>query len=45
MHGLNDIKELCFLQVHGQSQLSKEVQETKHLPNKYYDFDALHRNE
>ena len=45
MNGLTDIKDLCFLQVKGQSQLAKEMDETRQIAHKFIDEDALHRNE
>lgn len=45
MNGLKDIKDLHYLQITGQSQLAKEVGETRNLHRKFIDEDALHRNE
>ena len=43
--GLNDISDLCYLQIKGQSQLEKEIRETQKIRNKIFDESALHRNE
>lgn len=45
MNGMQSLNDLCFLQVRGQNQLSKEVEELKSLTHKNIDFTALHRNE
>jgi hypothetical protein len=40
-----DTTQLCFLRVDGQSQLEKEIRETRDLKDKRIDYKALHRNE
>lgn len=39
------MNDICFLSVKGQSQLEKEIKETKNIVNKIVDLQALHRNE
>ena len=45
MSGMQNINDLCFLQVNGVSKLEKEINETKDILCKVIDKDALHRNE
>ena len=45
MNGMQDIQDLCYLQVKGQNQLQKEIDETKNLGTKYFDGNAIHRDE
>ena len=45
MNGCEKIQDLCMLQVHGVSQLAKEIEECKGIEVKYYDELILHRNE
>jgi len=45
IHGMPDVNNICFLSIKGQSQLEKEINETKHIANKIVDLQALHRNE
>ena len=45
MNGMAAVKDLCYLQVKGRSQLAKEIEETKDLESKVIDLGALHRNE
>ena len=45
MSGLNQLVDICFLQVRGKNQLKKEIEEMKNVPNKTIDFNALHVNE
>lgn len=42
---MTNLNNLCFLQVRGKNQLTKEVEELKNLVIKHIDFDAIHRNE
>ena len=43
--GMEDVRDLCLLQIKGHNQFSKEVEELKDLPVKLIDMQALHRNE
>jgi hypothetical protein len=45
MNGMVSIQNLCYLQVVGQSQFSKEIEEMKNLLHKHIDPQAIHRNE
>ena len=45
MNGMTKIEDLCYLQVNGQSQLKKEIEEISKIKNKKLDLQALHRNE
>ena len=42
---MQNLKQINHLQVTGQSQLQKEILETKNIAKKYYAIGALHRNE
>lgn len=42
---MQNLNNIYFLQVKGQNQLTKEVEELKGLDKKHIDFDAIHRNE
>jgi len=44
MNGMDNINELCFLQVQGKNQLKKEIDQLKDAP-KNINWQALHRNE
>ena len=43
--GVQKMSDICFLQVRGQNQLTKEIEEMKSVQCKQVDFEALHRNE
>ena len=45
MQGMDAFNNLCFLKVTSKSQLKKEIEETKDMPEKILDFQALYRNE
>lgn len=45
MNGMPTYNDMCFLKVKGVSQLEKEIEETRNMPNKVVDMNALHRNE
>ena len=45
MAGIQKMSDICFLQVRGQNQFSKEIEEIKNVQQKHIDFNALHRNE
>ena len=42
---MEDVSDICYLQIKGKSQLEKEIVETRNIQNKVIDFQALHRNE
>ena len=45
MNGMQNVSNLCFLQVNGVNQLEKEINETKDILSKIIDLKAIHRNE
>jgi len=45
MNGVKQIQDLNMLQVVGINKLSKEIEECRDMPKKYYDELILHRNE
>lgn len=45
MNGMEDLNDLVHLQVIGESQISKELQEMYGVKQKVFDMEALHRNE
>ena len=45
MNGMQNVNNLCFLQVNGVNQLEKEINETKDILSKIIDLKAIHRNE
>ena len=42
--GMKKFNDLCYLQVKGMNQLQKEIEETKSIKVKTFNFDALHTN-
>ena len=44
MGGMRKFNDLCFLQVKGMNQLQKELEETKAIKVKQFNFDAIHTN-
>ena len=45
MNGMNDLNDMVYLQVIGESQIGKELQEMFYVKEKVFDQEALHRNE
>ena len=45
INGMQDVKDICYLQVSGKNQFEKEIEEIKYISNKVIDMQALHRNE
>lgn len=45
MNGMNTLNDLVHLQVNGQNQLDKEIEEIKNSHRLQIDESALHRNE
>ena len=44
-NGISDGNQLVYLQVRGQNQLLKEIQQTQGIERKLIDQAAIHRNE
>ena len=45
MNGMEDMNQLSYLQIKGQNQLKKEIEDYKAVKDKKIDFDIFHKNE